>query len=211
MTPTVIKHSDELYKDNCFIHTQAGRWKLDFPHWDIPAMAHALGQLARYNGHADKFYSVAEHSVLVSLLMQELRLGDPLEGLLHDGTEAFLSDIPSPFKHRLPDWRAIEKRLDRQMREHFGLNGEKTAGCVQADWLALFIEAMQIVPGRGEDFEDPHNFRKQAAGLRAKGWHVACNSWTDSRAIFMLRFQELSRGRVFPFEDAPAARAQGQS
>jgi len=211
MMPTVIKESGELYEGNCFIHTQAGRWRLDFPTWDIPAMAHALGQLARYNGHADKFYSVAEHSVLVSLLMEELKLGDPLEGLLHDGTEAFLSDIPSPFKHRLPDWRAIEKRLDWQMREHFGLSPTKTAGCVKADWLALFIEAMQVVPGRGEDFEDPHNFRKQAGCLRAQGWHLACHDWSTARAVFMLRYQELSRGRVFPAEAAQAASAQGQS
>lgn len=193
--PRPIVESGDLYVGNCFIHTQSGRWRLDSPHWDVPGMAHALGQLARYNGHADHFYSVAEHSVLVSLLMQELRLGDPMEGLLHDGTEAFLSDIPSPFKHRLPDWLAVEAKLDGEMRQHFGLPAEKTQGCKKADWLALFIEASMIVPGRGEDFEDPQGFRAQAGALRQQGWHIACHDWKTAKALFMMRYEELARER----------------
>lgn len=202
--PRPIVESSDLYQGNCFIHTQGGRWRLDSPTFDVHSMAHALGQLARYNGHADQFYSVAEHSVLVSLLMQELSLGNPLEGLLHDGCEAWLSDIPAPFKHRLPDWQAVEAKLDGELRHWFGLPAVKTAGCKQADWLALFIEASQIVPGRGEDFEDPQGFRKQAGKLRNQGWHVACHDWKTAKAIFLLRYEELTSGARRVYSEAAA-------
>src|ERR1700739_1716912 len=76
------------YLGNAYIHTQAGRFYAARPTWDVAAIAHALGQTARYRGNSDEFYSVAEHSVLVSLLMQEITGGDPREGLFHDATES---------------------------------------------------------------------------------------------------------------------------
>jgi uncharacterized protein len=187
-----LKTSEECYRDP-YIHTQRGVFRLDAPTFNIPAMAHALGQLARFNGHADLFYSVAEHSVLVSLLMEELNLGDPMEGLLHDGQEAFLSDVPSPFKHRLPDYCAVEAKLEAEMRAHFGLAEHKTEGCKRADWLALFIEAYQIVQGKGLDFADPHGLRQEALRLRERGWMVRGLEWRHAAGVFQMRYDELNK------------------
>lgn len=189
---TRLKSPSEGYKDNAYIHTQAGRFYAANPTWDITAMAHALGQTARYRGNSDIFYSVAEHSVLVSLLMEEEVGGDPFEGLLHDSTESVLPDVSSPFKQLLPDLRALDKRFDASLRKHFGLAGQgksKEAGL--ADWLALFIEAAQILPEKGEDFEDPYNLRQEALRLRGRGWMVRGFEWQHAKGLYLARYEQV--------------------
>lgn len=183
------------YENNAFIHTTEGPFYMANPTWNIKAMGHALAQNARYNGNAREFYSVAEHSVLVSLMMEEMQLGDPMEGLLHDGTESILSDVPAPWKHLLPDWRAIDKRLDTDLRKKFDLPADKTEGCQTADWLALFIEAKTLIPGEGADFVDSNGLRPRAMRLMQDGWHINCFPWKRARSLFLRRYDELARRR----------------
>lgn len=178
-----------------YIHTQEGRWYIGEPVWRIDSIAHALGQTARFRGNADLFYSVAEHSVLVSLLMEELNLGDPMEGLLHDAVESVLPDVSSPFKQFFPDLRKVEKDMELHMRMSFGLPIAKTDGCAKADWLALFIEAGQILPEKGEDFHDPYNLRPEAMRLRRNGWMVRGFAWDHAKGMFLSRYERLMRTR----------------
>ena len=86
------------------------------PQFNILDIAHALSMCTRYNGHASKFYSVAEHSVMVANIMETFGTGDPLEGLMHDATEAYLSDVPAPFKKHLPDWQKFDEQLETKLR-----------------------------------------------------------------------------------------------
>lgn len=67
--------------------------------FNIQDISHALGHVNRFNGNLPIPYSVAQHSVMVShLVPQEYAL----EGLMHDGSEAVLCDIPTPVKRMLP-------------------------------------------------------------------------------------------------------------
>lgn len=179
-----------------WIETQNGTFHLDSPVFRIDDIAHALGQIARFNGHGKFFYSVAEHSCLVAKLMQELDLGDPLEGLLHDATEAYLSDVPSPFKALLPEWQAVDKRLTYQMRKYYWLPPAITEACKVADTLALFIEAHELMPSRGrlEHWASPEamELQPQADWLREeRGFGL--EAWGPNRATaeFLIYFDKL--------------------
>lgn len=88
---------------------------------DILDIAHALSNACRYAGHVMRFYSVAEHSVLVSM-----HVSDPNQkwALLHDASEAYLVDMPRPVKRFLPGYQEAETRLMAAICERFGLPPE---------------------------------------------------------------------------------------
>jgi hypothetical protein len=105
-----------------WIQTYSGRpfWPID-PRPEeiyIEDIAHALSLLSRYVGHCREFYSVAQHCVLVAHTVPR-----PLamEGLLHDGSEAYISDIPSPAKEYLLDYQAVEARIEEAIAQKYGL------------------------------------------------------------------------------------------
>lgn len=69
----------------------------------IADVAHALSLLCRGNGHVKTFFSVGQHCLHCAR--------EALACLLHDASEAYLSDVPRPFKQHLPQYRALEDRL----------------------------------------------------------------------------------------------------
>jgi len=85
---------------------------------DIIDIAHALSMICRFNGHSDRFYSVAQHSVIVSNLATPK---NKLIGLLHDASEAYLTDVPRPLKPFLPDYYVWEDVLTDMIFTKFGI------------------------------------------------------------------------------------------
>ena len=86
---------------------------------DIVDIAHALSMLCRFGGHSREFYCVAQHSVLISQLVSD---ENALWGLLHDASEAYLCDIPRPFKAYLENYKMLEERIQRAIADKFGLS-----------------------------------------------------------------------------------------
>jgi 5'-deoxynucleotidase YfbR-like HD superfamily hydrolase len=86
-------------------------------------VAHALSMLCRYAGHVDRFYSVAEHCVLLSWWARAQGHDETvqLEMLLHDATEAYVVDVPRPLKINLPDYQQAEAGVELAVWERFGL------------------------------------------------------------------------------------------
>lgn len=89
----------------------------------IQDIAHALSRICRFSGNVPGFFSVAAHSLIVSEWIED-NGGTPLEalcGLLHDGSEAYCADVPSPIKYHCPDYVKIERRYQRAISKRFDL------------------------------------------------------------------------------------------
>lgn len=85
----------------------------------IEDIAHSLSRMCRYAGHCNRFYSVAEHSILVAEYMPaEYQLA----ALLHDASEAYLVDIPRPFKSYLTNYYELEAKIMNTIYEKFGVD-----------------------------------------------------------------------------------------
>lgn len=84
----------------------------------IEDIAHSLAMQCRFGGHSLRFYSVAEHSILVS---QACSPENALWGLLHDASEAYLVDVPRPIKPFLPNYKLLEDGIMKCIAGKFDL------------------------------------------------------------------------------------------
>lgn len=193
-----IKNSDM----GAWIETQSGPFYLADPTFNIDAIAHALAHIPRFNGHTNQFYSVAEHSIFVAFLMDDLDLGDPLEGLMHDATEAYICDIPSPFKEVMPEYRTIENSMDAAVRKQFDLPVEKTEGCKKADTLALLIEAYLLMPGKAANWNYYKDVREEAIALVNDGYGPIFfdGDFVATRETFKYKFKQLYGNTQLPIK-----------
>lgn len=117
----------------------------------IDDIAHALSNICRFNGHCRNFYSVAEHSVLVSKIVR-LMWPDDFDaiwaGLLHDATEAYVGDVTTPLKVTMPKFMELEDKIGHDIAKTFKIKWDKrTVERVKtADMIALSTEAHELFP-----------------------------------------------------------------
>jgi 5'-deoxynucleotidase YfbR-like HD superfamily hydrolase len=154
---------------------------------NITDIAHALGNLCRFGGHCNRFYSVAEHSVLVS------RVVPPefaLLGLMHDATEAYVCDVPRPLKRALgKTYAAIEALNWFAIAERFGLALHLPECVHDADNEMLLAEKdalLGTVPAEWTLGIKPH---LKPAKVTVLGLAPA-----EASALFLGRFYELHSG-----------------
>jgi 5'-deoxynucleotidase YfbR-like HD superfamily hydrolase len=122
---------------------------------EIEDIAHGLARVARWNGQTtgDHAFSVAQHSILVTDIVESMRPNlDPrwrLAALLHDAAEYVIGDMISPFKAALGlDYRHFEDKLERAIHIRFGLPAETPVEIKvllkAADRASALFEAQQI-------------------------------------------------------------------
>lgn len=88
---------------------------------DIQDIAHALSMLCRANGHFKSFYSVGQHCINCAREAQARGYSRKvvLACLLHDASEAYLSDVTRPVKQELPKYTQIEEPLQELIWQKF--------------------------------------------------------------------------------------------
>jgi 5'-deoxynucleotidase YfbR-like HD superfamily hydrolase len=136
-------------------------WPLDPRPGEVDAsdIAHSLARTCRFAGRCERFYSVAQHSVLVARLVKGAGVDDRellLHALLHDAAEAYLGDIIRPVKGALwverdgyfESFATTEARLLACIRARFGLqelSAEESNLIKAADDVALATEARDLM------------------------------------------------------------------
>jgi hypothetical protein len=101
-----------------------GHFSFDHPRaLPIEVNARALSRLARWTGHTLWFLSVAQHSVIVSRLVDR-RLA--AAALLHDAAEAIIGDINTPLKRAIGEHdggflRDLENRIHAVILDGLGV------------------------------------------------------------------------------------------
>lgn len=149
----------------------------------IEDIAWALGHLCRFNGHVRRFYSVAEHSMLVSAaLPPKLQLA----GLLHDAAEAYTGDVTRPLKHLVPAAVGIEAAVALAIRRRFDLGSLPAPEIKAADMALLADERREVLGRTGEGAQwdwDP-----------GPGFGIAIPGWPPAEAAerFLQRFLDLT-------------------
>jgi 5'-deoxynucleotidase YfbR-like HD superfamily hydrolase len=150
----------------------------------IEDIACALSNICRFGGMTRSFYSVAQHSVMVSRLVPPR---DALTGLLHDATEAYLGDVISPLKRTLRStygrteslwWSAICKR--------FPVPAVLPDSVKHADIRALLTEREHLLP------RHQWAWVEDEPGYELTAWHDPLSP-VEAQAEFLARFVELTK------------------
>ena len=153
----------------------------------IEDIAASLAKQCRFTGHTSSFYSVAQHSVGVCDLLLEQGYPEAVQlwGLLHDASEAYLVDLPTPIKrhtHLGEIYCTVEDNVMSVICEKFGMCWHMPWPVKKADLRLLATEARDLMPDWSWCEETP---------LPAK-----IEPWSSDAAesIFLLRFATLFGG-----------------
>jgi hypothetical protein len=160
---------------------------------DIEDIASALSKLCRFGGHSDRFYSVAEHCFLASMLdtpavraASKNSVRTRLATLLHDATEAYLVDIPRPLKSLLINYQAIEKRFHKVIAAALDIEDSVSEEAIKdCDNRMLVTEARELGINMNGVSWGPYKDLPSA--------DIQLRFWTplEARQAYMLRYDQL--------------------
>ena len=133
-----------------WIQTYSGKFSFIDPQpedVEIKDIVKSLSNICRFGGHCREFYSVAQHSLLVSSFV----IFDKWTALLHDAGEAYYGDITSPFKWFLEDetglgWNKIVEEIDLVVSKALGTRWPLPEKVKEANLLVLATEKRDLLP-----------------------------------------------------------------
>jgi uncharacterized protein len=179
-----------------YLQTISGRFvnplDPDLDQIEIGDITRALANTCRFGGHCRSFYSVAQHSVIVSELV-ERRGGDVEDvfaALMHDAAEAYLGDMPHPLKHRSAlgeAFKAAEKHLEQALQARFAIKAD-VPEIKRADRALLATERRAFST---EDWHWPELDGIEPLELELTAW-----SPDEAAARFRARYEELDAARA---------------
>jgi uncharacterized protein len=143
-------------------------------------IAHALSNICRFGGHTKKFYSVAQHCVLVAqwITMNGGSREESAGGLLHDASEAYLGDVISPLKSFFPAYKVVEERAQEAIFKRFNLPVKMPAIVKKADQVILACEVRDLIP-MGADFSLDEKPDPKIERIQPRLPETAAFMWTE--------------------------------
>lgn len=158
---------------------QLDPWHITADDISIADIGNTLGHICRWGGMGRFFYSVAEHSVLVS---RQVSPDNALWALLHDAAETYIGDMVAPLKAQFPDFKRLEQHIMLSVCEAFGLPPEEPEEVKVIDRRLRATEAITL------DMQ-PHLW----GGLDVSPLpvRVECLLPGQAKALFFERYEEL--------------------
>jgi uncharacterized protein len=156
-------------------------------------IAESLAKTNRFLGYTTAPYSVAQHCVFVSELIEGAGHGNEaaLWGLMHDAAEAYTGDVTKPIKRALDvvapgAFAGIEERIEKAISECFGLEWPMPAAVKEFDLVALSTEKRDLLWASDLEWG-----ALPAPSVRV----IAPWNWRRARREFLGRFRALMRQR----------------
>jgi hypothetical protein len=193
---TAVMPKEDMYSVGPWIETFSGTkfHLLDPQPEEINEIdiAHALSNQCRYTGHVKKFFSVAEHSYHVSLLVPATQA---LAGLLHDASEAYITDLSRPIKQLTPvgpPYYEIEDRIMRVIAAKYGFNWPMSPEVKKADNTMLLLEKDRLMSSLSWS-DDASSVEARKETVASVGdLRLACYRPEVMEKIFLQRFYQLT-------------------
>lgn len=155
-------------------------------------IAHSLALQCRYNGHVRRFYSVAEHCVLMARHALN-ETGDEklaLHMLLHDSAETYVGDMVRPLKRSMPDFEEAERWVLGAIYARFGLLEDTPALVKEYDNRILLTERDALLPPSPLPWA-PYLDTLEPLPVTVRGWE-----WVEARFEYGQLLGELTGEQV---------------
>jgi hypothetical protein len=154
---------------------------------DINDIALSTSKICRFNGYCDGFYPVSQHCYIGSLHIEP---EFALEFLLHDGTEAFVNDLVSPFKRLLRDYITVEDRIATTIRRRFGLPLKESTQVKEMDHCMYWTERYSLCKWYDNVWKTVDE--EHLGGKALDGVVITPIDWNTSRLLFLERYAQLT-------------------
>lgn len=168
-----------------FVETYTGKY-VDLenpkPHMiDIVDIAHGLSKLCRFGGAVSKFYSVAEHAVVMSSYNHSLEVKQWF--LLHDAAECYTGEILGPFKAMFDEIAWREDIILLTVAEKFGLIIPPPLEEIKfMDQQMCLLEAQQLLKSKGSWCK----VEREIVGINLECWEPEI-----AKSEFLIQYKKL--------------------
>lgn len=181
-----------------FIETYSGlrMWPLDPrpEEIDIKDIAHALSLLCRFTGHCKFLYTVGQHSLNVYDVLRQMGASPvvQLRGLLHDASEAYISDIAAPTKPHIQGYGDIEHGIEQVIFDKYNINAISDSDKLlikRVDWIMVCLEAESLCPNA--TWNEPYRPRRDLKDMGITPPDIRESYPFVNKEMFMETFEEL--------------------
>ncbi len=151
----------------------------------IEDIAHHLSFINRFAGATNEPYSVAQHSILLSSLFDDIEMAG--QALMHDAAEYCITDIPNPIKQKFRNIQDIEKNFCEAVFDKFDIFYPWPLEIDRLDKCLGKEEGLQL----GKNVNDWTNYTEDIIGVLPRDIDIIPWGWQQAEQAFLKAFRRL--------------------
>jgi hypothetical protein len=158
----------------------------------IEDIAHSLGNICRFAGHCRQYFSVAQHAWNCSYAVEPEFAFD---ALMHDTSEAFTNDLPSPLKRIFPEFKKLETTIETAVAKMHGFTYPLPEAVHKIDRDMLALEKEHLFPNTGAwEWLEGCDISYLHSLVAVGELNMGLMSPSQATALFLQRYEELKNG-----------------